>query len=346
MSWDDELRTGLDDAAQLLPIDQTDALAAAKSLGRKSVRRRRVLAASGGVLTASALLVGALSLAQDPSSESVVAGEQESAPSACDGAFPTARGLDPTRFEEIDDRTWTVDGHTLVLADAHQLTRENAERGESTFVWITVGDTEREVVRSLYGDTSTTELGYAGIHLPQGCEVVVRLDAGRSDGGRLVAEEFEAKLVWPASAVPAPIVVDDAGLVCGRVGPVVSTELNAEFGEPEVTVGSNSQLIARWADASGSVEVRHPAGPEAVETVRVPAYRDDPACDTAELIATGVASIAETRSVLRPVDPALVDDNTRRETGTRTSSAFQVQAPATPSSTTAPVPTTEAPASG
>jgi hypothetical protein len=329
MSWDDELRTGLDEAADLLPIDQTVALAAAKSQGRKSVRRRRVLAASGGVLTASALLVGALSLVQDSSSESVVAGEPDTR-SACDGAFPTASGLDHRRWEAIDDRTWTVDGHTLVIADAHRLNRQNAVEGRSRFVWITAGDTQREVARTLYSGPAITELGFAGTHLPQGCEVVLRLDASRSEGGRLVVEEFEAKLVWPASVEPQPIVVDDVSLVCGKVAPVVSAELGAKFGAPETTVGPDGQLIVRWADASGSVEVRHPAGPEAVETFRVPAYQDDAACDTAEIITTGVVSIAEARSVLRPTDPGLVDDNKRLGTQLETSSAFEVNTEAPP----------------
>ena len=346
MSWDDELRTGLDDAADLLPIDQTVALAAAKSQGRKSVRRRRVLAASGGVLTASALLVGALSLAQDSSSESVVAGEEEFAPSACDRAYPTAEGLDPTRFEETDVRTWSVDGHTLVMADAHRLNRQNAVAGRSRFVWITAGDTAREVVRTLYSGPGITELGFAGTHLPQGCEVVLRLDTGRSEGGRLVVEEFEAKLVWPASVEPEPIVVDDVSLVCGKVAPVVSAELSAEFGEPERTVGPDGQLTVRWADATSSVEVRHPAGPEAVETFRVPAYQGDAACDTSEIIATGVVSIAEARSVLRSTDPGLVDDSKRLGIELETSSAFDTntataEAPATTVPATT-VPATEA----
>ncbi len=349
MSWDDELRTGLDEAAELLPIQQTDSLAAAKSQGRKGVRRRRVLAASGGVLTASALLVGALSLAQDPPSEFILVSEPEQSSSACDRAFPTAEGLDPTRFEEVDARTWTVDGHTLVFTDSHRLSRENAASGESAYRWITVGDTEREVVRTLFGATQTTELGFAGTHLPEGCEVVIRLDAGQPDGGRLVVEEFEARLVWPPSPEPEPIVFNDPSLVCGTVAPFQSGELNTEFGEPQTAVGADGQLTVRWADERSSVEVRHPAGPEATETLTVPPYRGDAACDTAELMTSGTVSPAEARTVLRLIDPGLVDAPGRAEIPTKTSSAFQVQAPPSGSSTTtaptttAPAPTTEAP---
>jgi hypothetical protein len=341
MSFDDDLRTGLDDAAELLPIDQTVALAAAKSQGRKGVRKRRVLATSGGVLTASALLVGALSLAQDSSPDSVVADETEPLRSVCDGAYPTVDGLDSTRFEAVDETTWTVDGHTLVLTDAHQLDRENLIEGESRHVWFTVGAGEREVWRTLYAASSVAELGFAGMHLPAGCDVVVRLDAGIDQGGRLVLEEFEQRLVWPVSAEPEPVLVSDPDPICGVVAPFQSAELDTRFGAPETALGPDGQLTLRWADDLGTVEVRHPAGPDAVETVSVAVHRGEPSCDTAAVITSGDVSPREARDVLRPVDPDLVDVDTRLGTGVQTSSAVQVNPDAASASTT--VPTTTAP---
>lgn len=336
MSFDDELRTGLDDAAELLPIDQTVALAAAKSQGRKGVRKRRVLAASGGVLTASALLVGALSLVQDSSPDTVVAGETETLRSACDGAFPTPEGLDDTRFEAIDDTTWTVDGHTLTLADAHQLDLDNLIEGESRYEWITVGAGEREVWRTLYAAPSVTELGFAGMHLPAGCDIVIRLDAGMDQGGRLVLEEFEQQLVWPDSPEPEPVLVSDPAPICGEVAPFQSAELDTRFGAPETALGPDGQLTLRWADDLGTVEVRHPADPAATDTLPVAIHRGGPECDRASLVATGDVSSQEARDVLRPVDPDLVDINTRLGTGVQTSSKVLVNPDAGSDPTTVP----------
>ncbi len=340
MSFDDELRTGLDDAAELLPIDQTVALAAAKSQGRKGVRKRRVLAASGGVLTASALLVGALSLVQDSSPDTVVAGRTEINRSACDGAFPTPEDLDATRFEAVDDRTWSVDGHTLVITDSNQLDFDNFLMRESRFEWITVGSTEREVERNLFGARGLTELSFAGMHLPAGCDIVLRLDAGVDEGGRLVLEEVEQRLVWPASPEPEPLLISDPEPICGVVAPFQSAELDAIFGAPDVALGPEGQLTLRWADDVGTVEVTHPADPEVASTVSVPAHRGGSECDTASLVAAGDVSIREAKALLRAVDPDLIDVMTRLGIDTRTSSAVVVNPDAT-SDTTAP-PTTVA----
>ncbi len=345
MPFDDELRTGLDDAAELLPIDQTVALAAAKSQGRKGVRKRRVLAASGSVLTASALLVGALSLVQDSSPDTVVAGRTETLRSACDGAFPSPEALDTTRFEVVDDRTWSVDGHTLVITDSRQVDFDNFMMRESRLEWITVGTTEREVERNLFGTTGLTELSFAGMHLPDGCNVVLRLDAGVDEGGRLVLEEVEQRLVWPASPEPEPLVVSDPEPICGVVAPFQSAELDTRFGAPDVALGPEGQLTLRWADDLGAVAVTHPADPEATATIPVRAHRGGPECDLASLTATGDVSTREATDVLRPVDPDLVDAARRSGVDTQTSSAVLVN-PDAASDTTA-VPTTVAePADG
>ena len=341
MSFDDELRTGLDDAAELLPIDQTVALAAAKSQGRKGVRKRRVLAASGGVLTASALLVGALSLVQDSSPDTVVAGRTETLRSACDGAFPTPDDLDDTRFEAIDDSTWAVDGHTLTMTDSHQMDFDNMLARESGLVWIRVGTTEREVERNLFESAGLTELSFAGMHLPAGCDVVLRLDAGIDQGGRPALEEFEQALVWPDSPEPEPVLVSDPEPICGVVAPFQSAELDTRFGAPETALGPDGQLTLRWADDLGTVEVTHPADPEATATLPVPVHRGGPACDTAGLAATGDVSVREAADVLRPVNPDLVDDAKRRGIDTQTSSKVLVNPDAGADPTT--VPTTVAP---
>ncbi len=344
MSFDDELRTGLDDAAELLPIDQTVALAAAKSQGRKGVRKRRVLAASGSVVTASALLVGALSLVQDSSPDTVVADRTDNLRSACDGAFPAPDDLDATRFEAVDERTWKVDGHTLVITDSHQLDFDNIVMRESRLEWITVGTTEREVERNLFGVTDLTELSFAGMHLPVGCDIVLRLDAGVDEGGRPVLEEVEQRLVWPDSPEPEPLVVSDPEPICGVVAPFQSAELDTRFGAPDVALGPEGQLTLRWADDLGAVAVTHPADPEVGTTATVPAHRGGPECDTASLTATGDVSTREAADVLRPVDPDLVDVSRRLGVDTETSSAVLVNPDAT-SATTA-VPTTVAEPAG
>jgi hypothetical protein len=183
------------------------------------------------------------------------------------------------------------------------------------------------------------------MHLPAGCDVVLRLDAGIDQGGRLVLEEFEQKLVWPASPEPEPVLVSDPDPICGVVAPFQSAELDTRFGAPEAALGPDGQLTLRWADDLGTVEVTHPADPEAAATLPVPVHRGGPACDTAGLAATGDVSVREAADVLRPVNPDLIDDAKRRGIDTQTSSKVLVNPDADPDPTTVPT-TVAAPPGG
>ncbi len=339
MSWDDDLRKGLGDAADLLPLNETAALDAAKVRGRKGVRKRRVLVAGGSVFTASALLVGALSLAQDQPSATVVADETQVRTTACDGAYPTVAA--GSGVEVVDERTFALDGHTIEMTDRHVLNGAVSVRTEFRLIWYPFGDLEREVTRQFYIGRTDSEVGFAGNHLPRGCTVVARTDAGFSENGQEVLMAFEAQLVWPASAEPEPIIVTEPTPVCGVVAPFQSKELDIRYGPPEITTGADGRLSMSWADADSSVEVHHPAPPDAVAVLPVLSDQDtDPSCDLAELVTGGTVSVDEATSMLRPVDPDLVDSMVRQGINVATSSATEIN-PATlddPTTTTTVTP--------